>query len=217
MLRSLPAGYHLTSGPQLAIHWQWPSSSKSKSDSSYVSTDGQSASLSWCQAPISGSRSNICYCQTVAGLLLWGNLSDERTGLSFQITAGLRPRRHSRALVPRDSWPYFTVSYSRLPEPAGQGPRIYIPQEQGGPAIHPGIGFPFRRLLRFTGLRWRYRNPPLHGPLNPLQFWVWVSLILRPTVSRPVYLAIDSCSFVDVGRSLWRQDGSVVYQSHSQQ
>jgi hypothetical protein len=35
-------------------------------------TDGQSASLSWCQAPILGLRPDLYYCQTVAGLLMWG-------------------------------------------------------------------------------------------------------------------------------------------------
>jgi hypothetical protein len=48
-------------------------------------------------------------------------------GLSFTIAAGLRQRSHSRVRVPRVSWPYFTVSDSRLPQPGGPGPRIYIP------------------------------------------------------------------------------------------
>jgi hypothetical protein len=82
---------------------------------SYVTTDGQSASLSWNKAPIWGLRPDFCYCQTVAGLLMWGALSDERTGLSFTIAAGTRQRSHSRIRVPRDSWPHFTISYSGLP------------------------------------------------------------------------------------------------------
>jgi hypothetical protein len=39
---------------------------------SYVTTEGQSASLSWCQAPIWGLGPDICYCQTVAGLFNGG-------------------------------------------------------------------------------------------------------------------------------------------------
>jgi hypothetical protein len=50
---------------------------------SYVTTDGQSASLSWNKASIWGIRPEIYYCLTIAGLLMWGALSDERTGLSF--------------------------------------------------------------------------------------------------------------------------------------
>jgi hypothetical protein len=38
----------------------------------------------------------------------------------------------------------------RLPQPGGPGSRIYIPQEQGGPVIPPGTGFPFCRLLRLA-------------------------------------------------------------------
>jgi hypothetical protein len=45
---------------------------------SYVTTDGQSASLSWNKAPIWGLRPDLYYCLTVAGLLTWGALSDER-------------------------------------------------------------------------------------------------------------------------------------------
>jgi hypothetical protein len=128
-------------------------------------TDGQSASLSSCQAPIWGLRPDLYYCQTVAGLLMWGALSDERTDLPLTISAGPLQRSHSWVRVPRDSWPYFTLSYWRLPQPGGPGPRIHIPQEQGGPVIPPGTGFPFRRLLRLAGLRWRYSNPPGSWPL----------------------------------------------------
>jgi hypothetical protein len=38
----------------------------------------------------------------------------------------------------------------RLPQPVRPGSRIYIPQEQGGPVIPPGTGFPLHRLLRLA-------------------------------------------------------------------
>jgi hypothetical protein len=60
---------------------------------SYVTTDGQSASLSWNKASIRGLRPYFYYCQTAAGLLMWGALCDERTGLSSTTTAG--PRQQS--------------------------------------------------------------------------------------------------------------------------
>jgi hypothetical protein len=65
-------------------------------------------------------------------------LSDERMVLSFTTDAGLRQRSHSPVWVPRHSWPYFTASDSRLPQPGGPGPRVYIPKEQGGLAIPQG-------------------------------------------------------------------------------
>jgi hypothetical protein len=49
-------------------------------------------------------------------------------------------RSHSQVRVPRGSWTPFTASDLRLPQPGGQGPSIYIPQEQGGPVIPPGTG-----------------------------------------------------------------------------
>jgi hypothetical protein len=88
---------------------------------SYVTTDGQSASLSWYKAPISGLRPDF-YCRTEYGIRLtvtflisWGALSDERTGLSFVCAAGPCQRSLSRVLVPWDLRPYFTVSELRLP------------------------------------------------------------------------------------------------------
>jgi hypothetical protein len=80
----------------------------------YVMTDGHSASLCWNKTPIGGLPPDFYYCQTVAGLLMWGTVSDERTGLSFTISAGPCQRSHSRVQVPWDSRPYFTVLDSRL-------------------------------------------------------------------------------------------------------
>jgi hypothetical protein len=45
---------------------------------------------------------------------LWGALSDETTALSFTFAAGPRQRSYFRVLVPWVSWPYFTLSDSRL-------------------------------------------------------------------------------------------------------
>jgi hypothetical protein len=44
-----------------------PNSAESESES-YVTTDGQPASLSWNKAPIWGLRPDLDYCLTVAGL-----------------------------------------------------------------------------------------------------------------------------------------------------
>jgi hypothetical protein len=67
---------------------------------SYVTTDGQPASLSWNKTPIWGLRPDLYYCLTVASLLIWGDLSDERPGLSFTIPAGPRQRSHFLVRVP---------------------------------------------------------------------------------------------------------------------
>jgi hypothetical protein len=42
---------------------------------SYVTTDGQSASVSWNKAPIWGLRPDIYYCHKVVGLMMRGSLS----------------------------------------------------------------------------------------------------------------------------------------------
>jgi hypothetical protein len=99
------------------------------------------------------------------------------------------------------------LSYLRLPQFGGPGSRIYIPQEQGGQVIPPGTGLPFYRLLRLSGLRWRYSNPPPHG-----QTIVRVIVTLRlavteyAMVSRPLwYLWPDntSCRKVAVWKLLF--------------
>jgi hypothetical protein len=77
---------------------------------------------------------------------MWGVAYDERTGLSFTTAAGPRQRilgsechgNHNHILLPqiRDS-----------PNLEGEVPVFVFPQEQGGPVIPPGTGYPFLRLL----------------------------------------------------------------------
>jgi hypothetical protein len=118
LLSLLSAGsHHLAQSSALGSAWLSLLSAGSSSGNlllseseSYITTDGQSASLSWNKAPIWGLRPDLYYCLTVAGLLMWGVLSDERTGLPFAIATGPRQRSHSRVRVPWDSQPYFTVS-----------------------------------------------------------------------------------------------------------
>jgi hypothetical protein len=133
---------------------------------------GQSVLVS---SPIWGPRPEFCYCQTFAGLLMWDVFSDERAGLSFIIAAGLRQRSNFRVRVPRDSWPNFTVSDSKLPQHWRPGHRIFIPQEQGGPVIPPGTGFHFRRLLWLTGLGGDIRTR-LHTGASLLATNYWITV-----------------------------------------
>jgi hypothetical protein len=56
---------------------------------SYVTTDGQPASLSWNKAPIWGLRPDLYYCLTVAGFMIWGALSDESRVCHLHFLLGL--------------------------------------------------------------------------------------------------------------------------------
>jgi hypothetical protein len=69
----------------------------------------------------------------------------------------------------------YCLRFGTPPTWRARSPYLYPP---GSPVIPPGTGFPFRCLLLFTGLRWRYLNLPprcslavtillityLHGP-----------------------------------------------------
>jgi hypothetical protein len=88
----------------------------------YVRTDGQSESVSWCEAPIWGPRRfsllstqlRVCWCG--------GALFDERTGLSFTIAAGSRHISHSRVRVPLDLWPILLYQVGDSRNLEGQVP-----------------------------------------------------------------------------------------------
>jgi hypothetical protein len=91
------------------------------------------------KAHIWGLRPDIYYSSTVTVLFFWGALSDERTVLSFVYAVG---PHHSVFLLGSESL----------------GTRDHI-------LLSLTWDFPFRRLLRLSGSRWRYSNPPPHASL----------------------------------------------------
>jgi hypothetical protein len=99
---------------------------------SYITTDGQSASLSWYQAPIWGLWPDFYYCQTIAGL------SDERTVLSFTM---------------------YNVQYILLshiwdsPNLEDQVPVFISPRNRVARLYPQALGFPFL-LLSSPFLNW---------------------------------------------------------------
>jgi hypothetical protein len=83
--------------------------------------------------------------------------------LLIQFAATLRPSLSelmitSYCLI----WDHILLSHTRLPQPGGPGPCIYIPQEQSVSDIPPGTEFPFLWLLRLVRLQWKYSIPPPH-------------------------------------------------------
>jgi hypothetical protein len=114
-------------------------------------------SMSWHRVPLWDLWPDIISCRNVT-VWNWRSLSGGRplwredgSAICSAITQlSESPRTHNHILQ----------SHLRLPQPGGPGPHIYIAQEDGGPVIPPGTGFPLRRLLRLAGPRWRYSNPP---------------------------------------------------------
>jgi hypothetical protein len=79
-------------------------------------------------------------------------------GLSFTIAAGPCQRSHSQ-VHSHGTHDHILLSQILDPQPEGPDPHIYIPQEQSGPVIPQGTGFPF--CLQLAGLQWWYSNPTL--------------------------------------------------------
>jgi hypothetical protein len=110
-----------------------------------ITTDGQSATLSWNKVPMWGLRPDFYYCQTVAGLLVWGAVCDEMKWCRLQLLLAL-----ASAVIPGFE---------------SHGTRDHI-------LLSQNWDFPFCRLLRLAGLRWRYSTPPPHNLTGPIVFLI---------------------------------------------
>jgi hypothetical protein len=108
---------------------------KSQSQS-YIATDGQSISKSWCRAP-SGAHDQIFITlwQLWSGFLGAPSLTRGRVCLLHMLLA-------LASVVFLGSESFQTRDHILLSQI---------------------LDFPFRRLVRLAGSRWRYSNPPPHG------------------------------------------------------
>jgi hypothetical protein len=110
--------------------------------SSYIATEGQSASLSWCQAPIWDPRPNvllsliifkqlrICWCEAPS-------LARSRECLVF---AGRRQCSLSQAW--QDSWAYFIAYFWDFPNLEGQVPVFISPKKRVTQLYPRALGLP---------------------------------------------------------------------------
>jgi hypothetical protein len=131
---SLPARYHLTSQSQ---------------SQSYVTTDGQSASLSWCQAP-SWAKDQIFVTLSCGFVEVRYPFWREEGVCPLQLLLVLA---REVILGSESRWTHDHMLLSQIrdsPNIEGQIP-AFIPQEQDGPVMPPSTGFPFCPLLRLAG------------------------------------------------------------------
>jgi hypothetical protein len=105
---------------------------------SYVTTDSQSASLPWNKAPIWGLRPDTYLSLTITALFLWvSSLTRGWVWLLYMLLA-----LASVVFLGSESlWARNHILLSQI------------------------CDFPFRRLLRLAGSRWRYSTPPPHRVL----------------------------------------------------
>jgi hypothetical protein len=137
---------------------------------------GQSVFVS---SPIWGPRADFHYCQTTAGYLNWGTLSDKE-GVSVVYNCYWSSPAQSFWSPSRVG--HMTILYclSFVTPTTWRARSLYLyPAETGWPNYTPGTEFPLRRLLRLAGLRWRYSNPPPYGEATAYAILYYVVLDRR--------------------------------------
>jgi hypothetical protein len=174
---SLPAGHHLTTGPQRATHWLWLTLTRNQDQSYFTTGSLPPISSSWRQVPRDPRQAIIFTTEPLRSYSLCNILPDEKMRPSFTTATDPRQRSHSLNRVPRNSWTYFTVSDSRLPQTWGSRPRIYIPPGAGWPSYTPRNRIPFSSPPTTRRATVEYSNPPPQGLLMTNSDLLLVSLL----------------------------------------
>jgi hypothetical protein len=135
----------------------------------------------WCGAP-SLTRGRICRLQLLlafASAVIQGPSPAKLITIFYCLRFGTRPtwRARSQYLYPLGTvwpsctlrhWVHYHILLSQIrdsPNCRARSPYLY-PPGIGWPSYTQRNGFPFRRLLRLAGLRWRYSNQPPRGRLT---------------------------------------------------
>jgi hypothetical protein len=163
---------------------------------SYVTTDGQSASLFWNKGPIWGLRLDFYYCQTVCGFIyvsrsLW---------------------REDESVVYNFCWPSPAQSFSG-PSPVGLVTIFYCLRFETSLFIASDYSQGYGGGIRpwpHTGIdEWSQSHIATDGQSVCLGVEPRLGLLTR------CFFLFDSYCPVHVGTPLWREVGSVVCQSWS--
>jgi hypothetical protein len=164
-----------------------------KSSQSYVTTDSRPVCLGVKHA--SGAQHQVfitvrqlwvCWCGAPSVIREWAC----RLQLLLVLASAV-------ILVSESCGTHDHILLSRIHhQPGGPGPHIYILQEQGGPVIPPGTGFPFQCLLWLAELRWRYSYLPPRGGPNWLQLLTGPGYNTLAQTMQKTSLALLLCSLV---------------------
>jgi hypothetical protein len=88
----------------------------------------------------------LVFCLTIGGILMWGAPLTRGRVCSLLLLLGLSNTVPLGSESKGIQDPILLSQFLRFLRTGGPGPRIYIPQERGGPVIPPGTGFLLRGL-----------------------------------------------------------------------
>jgi hypothetical protein len=126
-------------GQARTYNWRTTDSGLTQNIQSYVKGRKPVGQV-WVSDLIWGTRPDFSYCQTVAGLLVWGALSDERMGLPYTIAAGSSPAQSFSGPNPARLMTTFNCLRFETPNLEGQLLVTIYPRNRVVQLYHQALG-----------------------------------------------------------------------------